>query len=256
MPTCTPTELFETIPITEETLKSDYLFGIRLEDENGDPFPPSMFRTAINYAIAYLQRYIDVCILPTAQDELHDYVSEDWLNWVYLPPDKIPILEVESVTVEFPLDVEVIAFPNEWITFDPLRRVSIVPRGGASLAAVFIGAGQVLLPLLFGGARRVPDLVRLKYTAGFRPGEIPADILHAISLLAAIQILHPAGDLIIGAGISNEELALNALRQKIETTSSPTNAGFGARIINYKNELKELMTLLREYYQGFRMSVA
>jgi hypothetical protein len=253
----TPSDLFDGVPLNKDHLVNNYLFGLRLEDEDENPFPDSMYANAIKYAIWFVQRQIDVCILPTpVVDETHDYIVEDYRNWVYIQPDNIPIRSVERVSIEWPLGTEVLQFPDEWISFDPFRRINIIPTGGASLAAVLIGAGQILLPLLYGGARRVPDIVHIDYTAGFPQGAIPEDVLHAISLYACIQILHPAGDLIIGAGISNQEIAINALRQKIETTSSPTNAGFGARIINYKNEIKDLIRILKGYFHGPELYVA
>lgn len=248
-------EFFDTVPVNEQWLRDNYLFGLRLEDERQNPFPSSMFENAVKQAIAYIQRYIDVCILPTKFREEHDYDIDNYKMWSYLAPDHIPILSVERVAAEFPFGETAVEFPEEWIVIDPLRHIQIVPRSG-SLATVFLGAGQILLPLLHGATGYVPNLLVVEYTAGFKVDEIPWDILHAISLLASIQILHPAGDLIIGAGISNQEIAVNGLRQKLETTSSPTNAGFGARILNYKNELKEHLKLLRETYQGIRMAIA
>ncbi len=252
----TPTDLFDGVPIDKDHLVQNYLFGLILEDADRNPFPDSMYLNAIEYAISYVQRQIDVCIIATPFVERHDYIVEDYRNFVYLPTDHIPILSVERFAAEFPPESYVLDFPPEWITFDPIRAISVVPNGGAAMAAVLIGAGQILLPLLYGGARRVPNLLVVKYTAGFELDKIPPDVIHTISLYAAIQILHPAGDLIIGPGISNQELSINALKQKIETTSSPTNAGFGARIINYKNELKDLVLELRQYYHGVPLSVA
>jgi len=251
------TDFYDTVPVNEQSLKSDYLFGLPLEDEDGNQFPSSMYRTASRYAIAYMERLLGgVCIVPTPfTNEEHDYIHDNYKNWAYFQPDHIPILSVERVAAEFPSGQEAVRFPAEWISFDPMRHIQIIPRSG-SLATVFLGQGQILLPLVQGILGYVPHLIHIDYTAGFAVGEIPPDILHAISLLAAIQILHPAGDLIIGPGIANEEIRVNRLWQKLETTASPTNAGFGARILNYKNELKTLVEMLRRDYHGVPLAVA
>lgn len=246
---------FASVPVNEETLRDNYLFGLELSDQDGNPFPASLFQNSVNAAIARVQRELDVRITPAAYTELHDYNIDDYKNWSYIPVDHVPILSVERVAAEFPFGTTAVEFPEEWILFDRLRYIQIVPRSG-SLATVFLGAGQILLPLLHGATGYVPFLLIVEYTSGFGANDIPSDVLHAISLLASINVLNPAGDLIIGPGISNEELMLAGARQRIETTASPTNSGFGARILQYRNELKELIPLLRKYYQGLRMTVA
>ncbi len=245
---------FAAVPVNAETLKRDYLVGLELTDQDGVPFSDQLFDTAVKTSIARLQREIDVCIVPTEFTENHDYVIDEYKNWSYIPVDHVPILSVKSVKAVFPFGTTAVEFPQEWIVVSPLRHVQIVPRSG-SLATVFLGAGQILLPLLHGATGYVPDLMEVVYTSGFAADSIPADVLHVISLYASINVLNPAGDLIIGPGISNEELMLNAMRQRIETTASPTNSGFGARILQYRKELGELIPLLRKYYQGLRMAV-
>ena len=73
---------------------------------------------------------------------------------------------------------------------------------------------------------------------------------------AAMRVLDVAGDLIAGAGIANKSLSIDGLSQSIGTTSSATNAGYGARILSYKSELKERMGNLKNYYSAIRMVVA
>jgi hypothetical protein len=75
-------------------------------------------------------------------------------------------------------------------------------------------------------------------------------------MFASLGPFHVFGDLIGGAGIANVSLSMDGLSQTIGTTSSATNAGYGARIINYLKQLKEQIPLLRRYYKGLRMVVA
>ena len=75
-------------------------------------------------------------------------------------------------------------------------------------------------------------------------------LIKAISLLAAISPLDIAGDLIAGAGIANFSVGVDGLSQSIGTTSSATNAGYGARIISYQKQLKELMRILKAKYRS------
>lgn len=105
-----------------------------------------------------------------------------------------------------------------------------------------------LLPMWSGATGRVPAIWHFTYRAGFEPGTAPPDIKHAISMWAAIGVLNIAGDLIVGAGIASKSVSLPGLSQNINTTSSATNAGFGARIIEYQKEIKQLIPNLRRHY--------
>lgn len=86
--------------------------------------------------------------------------------------------------------------------------------------------------------------------------DIPRDILDAMGKRAAIGVLDVAGDLIAGAGIANKSTGLDGVSQSVGTTSSATNAGYGARIIHYEQQLKRDMPRLRAKYQGVRLGVA
>lgn len=83
--------------------------------------------------------------------------------------------------------------------------------------------------------------------------QLPGSILHCIGMLASMFVLNPAGDLISGAGIANLSIGIDSLHQTIGTTSSATNAGYGARIIQYAKDLKELLPRIRRFYFGFSM---
>jgi hypothetical protein len=68
--------------------------------------------------------------------------------------------------------------------------------------------------------------------------------------------LNIAGDLIAGAGIATKSLSMDGLSQSISTTASATNAGYGARILQYNKHIEESMKTLKAYYTGISMVVA
>lgn len=84
---------------------------------------------------------------------------------------------------------------------------------------------------------------------------VPADILQAIGLTAALLPLDVAGDLIAGAGIASTSVSVDGLSQSINTTSSATNSGYGARVLQFTKELKELVPRLKAQYQRLNMGV-
>jgi hypothetical protein len=84
--------------------------------------------------------------------------------------------------------------------------------------------------------------------------DIDQDLLHLIGMAASVHILNTAGDLIIGAGIANKSVSIDAISAAIGTTSSPTNAGYGARIIQLQREIKAKIPILFRKYNGIQVS--
>jgi len=82
---------------------------------------------------------------------------------------------------------------------------------------------------------------------------LPADIIRALGLKASLLALDVAGDLIVGAGIASISTSLDGLSQNVNTTSSATNSGYGARVIQYTKELKELMATLKATYRALNI---
>ena len=83
---------------------------------------------------------------------------------------------------------------------------------------------------------------------------LPADIIRAIGLKASMLALDVAGDLIVGAGIAQISTSLDGLSQSVNTTASATNSGYGARVIQFSKELKELMATLRATYRALNIA--
>lgn len=77
----------------------------------------------------------------------------------------------------------------------------------------------------------------------------PSALVKAILLVAAILPLDVAGDLIAGAGIAEQSISVDGLSQNIRTTSSATNAGYGARILSFQKQLQTLMLSLKSQFK-------
>lgn len=80
--------------------------------------------------------------------------------------------------------------------------------------------------------------------------QIPADLLHVMAMYASMLLLNPAGDMIVGAGIASTSIGVDGLHMSTNTTSSATNAGYGARIIQYTKDIKDLLPKIRARYRG------
>ena len=67
---------------------------------------------------------------------------------------------------------------------------------------------------------------------------------------SAINPLDVAGDLIIGAGISDLHVSVDGLSQSIGTTASAMYGGYSARIQSFQKQYKTLMNTLRSKYRS------
>jgi hypothetical protein len=86
----------------------------------------------------------------------------------------------------------------------------------------------------------------LTYTAD----TLPPDIVRAIALKASLLALNVAGDLIAGAGIAQASISADGLSQNIATTASATNAGYGARVLQFEREYEALLRTLKATYRA------
>jgi hypothetical protein len=236
-------------------LKSIYLFGVDLTNDAGEAFPDVLFDWSIRWAIGHVQRELDVLVRPTViTNERYDYYRGDYVTWTIIDLRESPVLSVERVAVTWPADTQVIEFPADWIQLRPdSGQVNIVPTSGA-LAQTLLTSGGSFLPLVASGRDFVPNILEVDYTAGFAEGEAPIEIRDVIGKFAAFGPLNIAGDLIVGAGIASKSVSIDGLSQNINTTSSATNAGYGARLVQYAKEIKEVMPNLRRYYKGVRFT--
>lgn len=167
--------------------------------------------------------------------------------------DKRPLREVKGIKFQFGSQ-PVLEVPADWIVqVLPLAgQINIVPGAGSARvnpAVYWPYSGQMRGDL-------VPGWYVVTYEAGWDESEIPGDELHLMGMYAAMFALHPAGDLLGGAGIAARSVSLDGVSQSIETTSSATNAGYGARIINYWKDIELLKSKLRRKYYGFGLEVA
>lgn len=78
---------------------------------------------------------------------------------------------------------------------------------------------------------------------------MPSALIKAVNYIAAMLPLDTAGDLLLGAGIAQQNISIDGLSQSIASTASATSAGYGARIISYKDQLKYTLNSLRNKYK-------
>jgi hypothetical protein len=242
--------------LTVPELKQRYFFGVDITDDAGNALDDRTFQHYILTAIRWFEHQLDIPILPTSFCDFHDYYRNDYDAFQFLQLDNYPLISVEEFRVQYPSGQNVIVFPQEWLRLNkPEGHVQIVPTAG-TLSEILVGQGGSFLPAIYNGLAYLPQLFQLLYTAGFEDGKVPRNIVDVIGKFASLGPFDIFGDLIAGAGIANLSLSMDGLSQTIGTTSSATNAGYGARIIQYTKYIKDQIPLLRRYYKGMRMVVA
>ncbi len=237
-------------------LKKRYLFGVDLTNDAGEILGDDVFQHYILSAIRSIEHELDTPILPTSFVDEQDFYRGDYEAFNLLQLDNYPVISVEEFRVQYPSGQTVVVYPAEWLRIDRAKgHLQVVPTAG-TLSEILVGQGGAFLPAIYNGMAYLPQLFQVAYTAGFEQGRCPRDIVDIIGKLASCGPFNIFGDLIAGAGIANISLSLDGLSQTIGTTSSATNAGYGARLIQYAKEIKEKLPMLRRYYKGVRMVVA
>lgn len=241
--------------ISVAELKSNYLFGLDLTDDAGNEYPDSMYEWFIKSAVSWLELKLDLPLRTRSiEDERHDYTREEYTKYIYIHLKTYPVIEVEEVQMVLPAQQVVQTFDPDWFNLRKDSGVLHIIPGTGSANTILFGAGGAWLPFMRSHSRFVPDVFRVKYTAGFEEG-VPDVIRDTLGKIASFGPLNIAGDLLGGAGIASQSLSIDGLSQTYNTTSSATNAGYGARLLQYKMEIKLVLPTLRRYYKGPGLAV-
>lgn len=240
-----------------------YLYEIKIQGGEGSAFSNEAVRRYIEAAQRQVENWFNLRFCKQLADQTITYYRPDY--W-----QQFPILQT-NYPVRDPLSMigmlnkmEQIIYPQGWLfcEYDILmgqgkRRISVVPTGASTTQ----GNAQVILTGITSqvGMQRfdyIPDYWRVQYITGWDLDQMPMDLINVVGMLATFGPLNIAGDLILGtAGIAAQSLSIDGLNQSISTTSSATNAGYGARLINYQKEIKETVERLKLVYDEVKFSV-
>ena len=244
--------------MTVKQLKSVYLFGVNLQDDDGNEMPDELFKFYIRSAQDWLEKELGGVLLCEKEiTESHDYHIADYQSYGFVKLFRSPVQEVTAFGFQFPLSQNVTNFDPSWYRVEQSGngQINLVPTQG-TFSSILLSQGGNFLPLFYTGLQYVPHLFRVTYKAGFKKGQVPPMLLDIIGMKAAMGPLNIAGDLIAGAGIASKSISLDGLSQSISTTASATNAGYGSRIIQYTKQIENLLESARERYQGINMVVS
>lgn len=235
-------------------IMSDYLFGIDLVDPNGNPFPKSMIASYINSAITYVENMFDITLTPTdIKSECHDYERNDYTNWGYMQLWKRPIREITGMRLMYG-NRPSFEIPLDWLKIDKKGgKVQMFPSQGNVSTLIISGTGAIYG--LHNFWSYAPQMWEVDYSAGMESNEMPANIKELIYKKACISILTVWGDLLGGAGIVSQSLSIDGLSQSTNLARSATNGLAYARCEAYRNDVSDLIPVIRQSYAGINMVV-
>ncbi len=240
-----------------EELKDNYLFGIvnQIKDPATDCAPKDGFyEFHLRNAIGYVETCLNIKITPTEIiDEQHNYNIADYRNFGWINLYQWPVLEVTRLSAIYPTSSEVFEFPISWVRGKHNHGIiQIVPQSG-TISQVILGQGGAFLPTIYSKLSVLPNLWHVDYITGFAPGKVPPDVKDAVMKRAAIQVLHIAGELIGGLGITNYSIGMDGLSQSTGLNKSQGNI-FAFRINQYQQELEDILKKLKSYWKGIKMA--
>lgn len=245
--------------VSVQKIRDEYLWGMTLQDRNGNPLPDAVIERGIRTGVAYVERNLGFCLLPkVVEAEPHDYIFDRQGCYGMIHTDLVPLQSVQGVRLSFvrgaqtgfdlPLaDLRTVKWEGsiQWV---PGNLVSVQ---NYSLFWTQLWSGRLGLQ-----GNSVPGAIELSYTAGFKEGEVPADLLDAVCKASCLQPLAVGGDLIGPVGVSSSSISLDGLGQSIGRIASQSGNALASRITAYQSELAASLPKMKAFYLGTRMRVA
>lgn len=247
--------------ITPAQLRERYMWGVTIRDGSGTELPDSQYAFYIRAAQQELENILNLKLKHQIIEETRDYFYQDYITFGFVRCS-YPVCRAFSLKGFFGT-AEQISYPKEWLSTKKsnevpsmfYRNVYLLPNVGGYQSGTASGVtfnGIMGAQLLFRSRTYIPNYWKIRYLTGFT--EIPMDLLNIIGMTAAINLFHIAGDLILGAGIASFSLGVDSLSQSISSTSSATNAGYGARVINYQDQIKKSLPDIIARYGGLTIT--
>jgi hypothetical protein len=241
--------------ITAEDIRNNFLYGIPLTNYLGQTLSDDVIRNAIDSATSWLETELQISIRQRYwQQERHDYVSSDYMNFGLITLNHRPILKITQYLIIYPDTGQTTDFPLEWVQADMegINGVIQLVPGVGSANSFIIGVGNNLLPLIFRTADFLPDLFKISYYSGFPNNKCPQNLLQIIGKKAAIDIMTLVSNAILGQGALTQSLSIDGMSQSIGKLPFI----YEKQIALYRKQIEEEVSSARAFWNGIHMSVA
>lgn len=237
--------------ITPQWVKDRFLVGINLVTDDGLPYPDALFEIAIENAIETLEHELNIKFDAVGVSGEKQDTFSNVNNWPNFNPIRLRTRPVRAVTA---LEAkwgqnDVITVPLDWCNLDN-NTSGMSYTGHLTVIPTQTQLQGTTYGLTWAPWRDVAPLWwRVSYTAGWATAaDVPNDLLMLIGWGAAMLPLDTAGDLIAGPGIASKSVSIDGMSTSVSTTSSATNAGYGARILSYQKQYAAGLNAARRKY--------
>ena len=247
------------IPLSLESLRNTFLFGVTIKDANGNELPESSYNEFIEMAISSLETYLDMKIPLQTIEQKVDFISDDYINNGFMVV-AYPILEQISLK-GFIGTFNHIQYPNDWMSIKSIngeltsRHIHILPNYNSA-----ISYGYLSFPSNYRNwwqqNKTIPNYWKVKYLTGFR--EIPKDILNMLYKITAVSILSLGGQVKtsgLAPGINSTSLSLDGLSQSVSGGGTAAGGPYSSLIKQYFAEIKNDLQHLTQKYSGIYLVV-
>lgn len=251
--------------LSASDIKSLFLVGLPLDKLNA--IPDETYDFYINSAIEFIENLLCLKLNKQIIAENKDFYIDDWQNWSFI---KCTYPNVFALKMQgFLGTTKQVDYPAGWLssrkTSDGVlysRMVYMVPTQNSTQQELIVYSGIMPNAGFFTGHRQIPNYWAMEYVTGF--DKIPANILQAIGMLAAIPLLGLISDMLLagnkniagmGYGVASKSISLDGLSQTVSTYANGQYGVFGARIKQMgeqlMNEKNGLLANLQSYYGNF-----
>ena len=232
-----------------------FLYGIKIQGGEGSNFSDESMRFYLVAAQREIENYYNLKFIKQLADQTITYYRTDYWQTFPILQTNYPVREPLSM-IGMLNKMEQIVYPQGWLfcEYDTLmgqgkRRISVVPTGSSTRGNAEIILTGITSQVGMQRFNMIPDYWRIQYITGWDIDQMPIDLINVVGMVASFGPLGIAGDLILGsAGIASQSLSIDGLSQSISTTASATNAGYGARLIQYEKQIKETTGRLKLVY--------
>lgn len=244
----------EGLVISPSELIGMYLNGIPLCYPNGGKISMDTLKHQIQSVQKELENFLSIKINKQIVWETQDFNRESFFSWGYIKT-VFPIMQPLRLQ-GYISNIKQVNYPKQWLSKKSgtdktkFRNLYLIPNteGGAVMSEnAFVFSG-ITPHMGFFGTDYIPNYWRVKYISGW--DECPIDIVDAVAMGAAIQILAITGDLIYGAGIGNQSISIDGISQSYSTTKGSGSGAFAGRIKQYIEDLGKKLENLKAEYKG------
>ena len=236
--------------ITIDELQTNYLTGVKMVNNQGQPWPTALYQNALDSAQSGFEIETHLFATPTViTNESHDYYAQEYAHFCYIKLFNYPVISVQNLTAVYPTGQTILMFPSSWIKIMPNSgQLMIVPTAG-TMSQVLLGQGGSYLPLMGAGLSYLPGLFQVSYTAGFPLNQVPAVVNQIIGMKAAISLMGMASSNILEAGIGTKTISIDGLSQSVGIASG-IYGPYSPLVRTYMEMIQENTKNIIAKYQG------